>query len=50
MAGNDNVDLPDLSHDAARRRPAALLNNDGAAGSRAQTFGRRTWKRCSTCR
>src|SRR5471032_2201808 len=28
MSGTDNVDLPDLSHDAVRGAPAALLNAD----------------------
>jgi flagellar motor switch protein FliN/FliY len=29
MSGNDNVDLPDLSHEQAPQAAAALLNNDG---------------------
>ncbi|HEY0265236.1 MAG TPA: flagellar motor switch protein FliN [Rhizomicrobium sp.] len=31
MTGTDNVDLPDLSHDAPAAGRAALLNNDGPA-------------------
>ena len=31
MAGNDEVDLPDLSHEASVRDPAALLNGDNAS-------------------
>ena len=50
MAGTDNVDLPDLSHDAGAGAGAALLNNEAAARSRRRSVPPRIWKRCSTCR
>ncbi len=31
MSGSDNVDLPDLSPEAAQGNAAALLNNEGAS-------------------
>ena len=37
----DNVDLPDLSQEAAPGTAAALLNNDAPGRSRAQAFRRR---------